>query len=53
MKANLRSRNIAVNAYLGMLVVTITGALATFFILHVAYDAPLTTVFAVAAQLPN
>jgi len=53
MKANIRSRNIVVNSYIGILLITMTGALATFFILHVAYDAPLSAVFAVATELPN
>lgn len=41
MKANLRSRNIAINSYLGMLAVTVVGGFATMFILHLINDVPL------------
>lgn len=51
LKANIRTRNLAVNSYLAVLLITITGAGAVFFILHVAYDTSLQNVFA-AAQ-PN
>jgi hypothetical protein len=40
MKANIRSRNIGVNSYIGMFIVTLVGTLSTMFLLHVIYDAP-------------
>ena len=40
MKANIRSRNIAVNSYVGIFIVTLVAGLSTFFILHVLYDMP-------------
>ncbi len=40
LKPNLRSRNIALNSYVGMLVVTIVASLATIYIIHVAIDVP-------------
>ena len=40
MKANIRSRNIGVNAYVGIFIVTLVGGFATLFILHVAHDVP-------------
>lgn len=40
MKANIRSRNIGINSYIGMFIVTLVGSLSTFFLLHVIYDAP-------------
>jgi hypothetical protein len=45
MKANLRSRNIAINSYVGMLAITVVGAFAVLFILHIANDIPLKTYF--------
>ena len=41
MKANMRTRNLAVNSYVGILAITIVGSLATLYIVHVAYEAPL------------
>lgn len=41
MKANLRSRNIAINSYLGILAVTVVGGFATLLIIHVAIDVPV------------
>lgn len=40
MKANIRSRNIGINSYIGIFIVTLVGSLSTFFLLHVIYDAP-------------
>ena len=40
MSENMRSRNIAINSYVGMLVVALVGGLATLFIVHVAYETP-------------
>lgn len=40
MKANLRSRNLAINSYLGILVVTVVGAFMTLLIIHIAIDVP-------------
>lgn len=42
MKANIRSRNIVINSYVGMFAVTIVGAFSVFFLLHIMYDTPLT-----------
>ena len=46
LKANIRSRNIAVNSYVGMLFITVVGAMAVFYILHVAFDVPFKTFLA-------
>jgi hypothetical protein len=43
MKANMRSRNLAVNSYLGALAVTVVGSLATLYIVHVAIDVPFSS----------
>lgn len=40
MKANLRSRNISINAYVGMLIVTIVASFATLCIVRVANEVP-------------
>jgi hypothetical protein len=40
MKANIRSRNIGVNSYVGMFIVTLVGSFATLFILHIAHNVP-------------
>lgn len=49
MKANLRSRNIGLNSYVAMLVVTTFGAFCTLYFLHVLYELPLTRVTSVTA----
>jgi hypothetical protein len=43
MKPNIRSRNIEVNTYVGMLIVTIVSSLAALFILHIAIEVPFAT----------
>lgn len=50
MKSNIRTRNIAVNSYIAILLITIAGAFACFLILHVAYDTSLQSVFAAATE---
>jgi hypothetical protein len=40
MKDNLRSRNIQVNSYIGMLVVAMVATFACFYIIHVANNVP-------------
>ena len=40
MKANIRSRNIGINSYIGIFIVTLVGSFATIFILHVVNDVP-------------
>ncbi len=40
MQGNLRTRNIAINSYLGILITTLVGACAALIILHVANDVP-------------
>ena len=42
MRDNLRSRNLAVNSYVGMLAITVVGAFASFYIIHIANDVSLT-----------
>lgn len=42
LKPNLRSRNVALNSYVGMLVVTMVASIATVYIIHVAIDVPFT-----------
>ena len=49
MKANLRSRNIAINSYVGMLAITLVGGFATLLIVHVANDVPLSAFTSVTA----
>ena len=43
MKANIRSRNLALNAYLGILAITIIGGFATLFLIHVIQEVPFKT----------
>ena len=43
MKANIRSRNLALNSYIGILAVTIIGGFATLFLIHVIQDVPFKT----------
>lgn len=42
MKANLRSRNIAINSYVGILAVTVVAGFAALFVVHIAIDVPFT-----------
>lgn len=49
MKANMRTRNLALNSYLGILAVTVVGSIATIYIVHVAIDAPLSAFASPAA----
>jgi hypothetical protein len=53
MKANLRSRNIAINSYVGMLAITLVGGFATILILHVINDVPLSTFASTATYQIN
>jgi hypothetical protein len=41
MKANLRSRNIGINSYIGIFIVTLVGTICSMFLLHIIYEAPL------------
>ena len=41
MSGNIRTRNLEINSYLGILAVTVVGGFATLFIVHVAYETPL------------
>lgn len=41
MKANMRTRNIGINSYVGVFIVTLVGTISSMFLLHVIYDAPL------------
>jgi hypothetical protein len=43
MKANMRSRNIGVNSYVGILAITAVAGFATLFIVHIALDVPMST----------
>jgi hypothetical protein len=45
MKTNMRSRNIAINSYVGMLAVTVVAGFATLFLVHLILEVPL-SVFA-------
>lgn len=49
MKANMRSRNLALNSYIGILAVTIVGSFATLYIVHVAIDVPFSAFASPAA----
>ena len=40
MKENIRSRNIGINSYVAIFIVTLVGSFATLFIVHVATDMP-------------
>lgn len=40
MKGKLRTRNLAIDSYMSILIVTIVAGLATLFIVHVAIDVP-------------
>ncbi len=41
MKTNLRTRNLAINSYLGVLAITLVGGFATLIIVHIINDVPL------------
>ena len=43
MKANIRSRNLALNSYIGILAITIIGGFATLFLIHVIQEVPFKT----------
>ncbi len=49
MKANMRSRNIAVNSYVGILAITIVGSIATLYLVRVTLDLPLSVFVSSAA----
>ena len=40
MRENMRSRNIGVNSYIGVFIVTLVGTLSSMYLLHIIYDAP-------------
>ncbi len=43
MKDNMRTRNIAVNSYIAMFIITLVGGFSALFLLHVIHDVPLQT----------